>query len=74
MINDFNRGNLVVGSTATEHDVINVNAYGFAKWIALQAVISDDTFGNAVIHLSANDSVTLMGVHTAALDSTDFII
>ena len=74
VINDFNQGNSAVGSTAPEHDIINVHDYGFANWTDLQAVISDNTSGNAVIHLSANDSITLIGVHTAALHSTDFII
>jgi hypothetical protein len=74
VINDFNQGNLAVGSTAPEHDIINVHDYGFTNWTALQAVISDDTFGNAVIHLSANNSITLIGVHTANLHATDFII
>jgi hypothetical protein len=36
---------------------------------------SDDVVtGNAVIHLSAADSITLVGVHTADLVQTDFII
>ena len=74
IINDFNRGNLIVGSTATEHDVIDVHAYGFSDWNALQQVISDDVNGNAVIHLSATDSITLVGIHTADLHQTDFII
>jgi len=74
-INDFNQGNLVVGSTATEHDVINVHAYGFSGWSVLQANISDDLVsGNAVIHLSATNSMTLVGVHTVDLQETDFII
>ena len=74
-INDFNQGNLAVGSTATEHDLIDVHAYGFADWNALHAAISDDVVsGNAVIHLSATDSITLIGVHTADLVQTDFII
>ena len=74
VINDFHQGNSAVGSTAREHDIINVHDYGFANWTDLRAVISDDTSGDAVIDLSANDFVTLIGVHTAALHSTDFII
>jgi hypothetical protein len=36
-------------------------------------VISDDVVsGNAVIHLSATDSITLIGNHTADLHQTDF--
>jgi len=67
-INDFNKGNLVVGSTATEHDVIDVHAYGFSAWKALQQLISDDVVsGNAVVHHSATDSTTPVGVHTTDL-------
>ena len=62
VINDFNQGNLAVGSAAPEHDVIDVHAYGFANWTALQALISDDSSGNAVVHLSPNDSIALIGV------------
>jgi len=67
-INDFNKGNLVVGSTATEHDVIDVHAYGFSDWKALQQLISDDVVsGNAVVHHSATDSTIPVGVHTTDL-------
>lgn len=74
VINDFDQGNLAVGSTAREHDVINVRDYGFANWAALSSLISDDSSGNAVVHLSASDTITLNGVHTAALHPADFII
>ena len=33
-----------------------------------------NTAGDAVIHLSANDSITLDGVHAQNLHPTDFII
>ena len=74
VINDFDQGNRAVGSTAREHDMINVDDYGFANWATLSRLISDDSSGNAVIHLTANDTVTLIGVHSAALHSTDFIV
>ena len=74
VIHDFDQGNRAVGSTAREHDVINVRDYGFASWAALSSLISDDSSGNAVIHLTANDTITLDGVHAAALHSTDFMI
>jgi tRNA G26 N,N-dimethylase Trm1 len=74
VINDFNQGNSAVGSTATEHDLIDVHAYGFSDWNTLQAAINDNAAGNAVIHLSATDSVELAGVQKAALVQTDFII
>jgi Ca2+-binding RTX toxin-like protein len=74
VINDFDQGNLAVGSTAREHDVINVRDYGFANWATLSHLISDNSAGNAVVHLTANDTITLTGVHTAALHSTDFLV
>ena len=40
-INDFNQGNSAVGSTATEHDIINVHDYHFADWNTLQAEITE---------------------------------
>lgn len=73
VINDFNQGNAAVGSTAPEHDIINVRDYHFADWNALKAAITEEG-GNAVIHLSPNDSVTLLGVHAAALHAADFLV
>jgi serralysin len=72
-IHDFNQGNLAVNSTATEHDLIDVHAYGFSGWNDLKTHIIDVS-GNAVIQLSGTDSITLVGVHTANLLETDFII
>ena len=74
VINDFDQGNLAVGSTAPEHDVIDVRNYGFASWAALSGLISDDSSANAVIHLTATDTITLNGVHSAALHAADFLI
>jgi hypothetical protein len=65
-INDFNRGNSAVGSTATEHDIINLQDYHFADW--------GHPAGHAIIQLSATDSVTLLGVDLIGLQQTDFII
>lgn len=74
VINDFDEGNKAVGSTAREHDLINLHDYGFADWAALKGLISDDSTGNAVIHLTATDTITLEGVHTADLHAKDFIV
>ena len=71
---DFDKGNLAVGSTAAEHDVIDLHGYGFKNWNALRAVIQDDGSGNAVVHLSANDTITLAGVATAHLHASDFVV
>lgn len=74
LITDFNQGNKAVGSTATEHDLINLHDYGFADWTAVSSLISDNAAGDAVIHLSASDTVTLDGIHAASLHPTDFVI
>ena len=74
VINDFDQGNKAVGSTAREHDVIDLHNYGFADWAALKTLISDDSAGNAVVHLTTNDTITLEGVHTADLHARDFLV
>mgnify|MGYP001061949412 CR=1 FL=1 len=74
LITDFDQGNKALGSTVTEHDLINVQNYGFADWTALSKLISDNDAGDAVIHLSASDTITLDGVQAANLHSTDFLI
>lgn len=74
LIQDFGQGNSTVGSTVTEHDLIDVQDYGFADWTALKSLISDDGAGNAVIHLTASDTITLQGVQTVDLHATDFIV
>ncbi|WP_347338735.1 calcium-binding protein [Bradyrhizobium nanningense] len=74
LINDFDQGNKAGGSTAPEYDVIDVHAYGFADWAALKSLISDDSVGNAVIQLTANDTITLEGIHAADLTARDFIV
>ncbi|UPJ67269.1 hypothetical protein [Bradyrhizobium sp. 191] len=74
LIHDFNQGNTIVGSAAVEHDLIDVQDYGFADWAALKSLISDDASGNAVVHLTASDTITLQGVRAADLHVTDFIV
>ncbi|MDF0498610.1 calcium-binding protein [Bradyrhizobium yuanmingense] len=74
LIHDFDQGNMTVGGTTAEHDLIDVRDYGFADWGALKGLISDDSSGNAVIHLTASDTITLQGVHTADLHASDFIV
>lgn len=74
VVNDFNQGNKAAGSTAAEHDVIDLHAYGLAGWTELKSLISDDGAGNAVIQLTANDTITLDGVHAADLTARDFIV
>jgi serralysin len=37
-------------------------------------LISDDSSGNAVIHLTANDTITLDGIDAADLHARDFVV
>ncbi|MBR0741511.1 hypothetical protein JQ581_31720 [Bradyrhizobium liaoningense] len=74
LIHDFDQGNKAVGSAVTENDLIDVQNYGFGDWAALKSLIDDDSSGNAVIHLTASDTITLQGVHSADLHATDFIV
>lgn len=62
------------GQTAGNRDLIDVSDYHFKNFAQLQSKISDNGAGNAVIHLTNHDSITLDGVHTAQLTSHDFII
>ncbi|MBH5400024.1 hypothetical protein HZZ13_19845 [Bradyrhizobium sp. CNPSo 4010] len=74
VINDFDQGNAAGGSTAAEHDVIDLQDYDLSGWSALKSLIGDDGSGNAVIHLASDDTITLNGIHAADLKATDFII
>ncbi len=74
LIHDFDQGNKAVGSTAAEHDLIDVRDYGFADWTSLNILITDDSSGSAVIHLTDSDTITLQGFRTAELHATDFIV
>jgi hypothetical protein len=71
---NFDQGNKAVGSAAREHDLINVHDYCFAGWAQLQTLLGDNSVGNAVIDLTANDTITLNGVHAADLHAGDFIV
>jgi beta-glucanase (GH16 family) len=54
-------------------DKIDVTAYGFGSVAAVLAVTSDSG-GNAVIHLTASDSITLVGITTTLLHGDDFLV
>jgi hypothetical protein len=62
------------GQTAGNRDLIDVTDYHFKSFAKLAANISDNGAGDAVIHLNAQDSITLLGVHTAQLSQHDFLI
>jgi Ca2+-binding RTX toxin-like protein len=54
-------------------DRLDLTAYGFADFAAVQAATTD-VGGNAVIDLGGGNSITLVGVLAAQLQSTDVII
>ncbi|KQW23053.1 hypothetical protein ASC80_06970 [Afipia sp. Root123D2] len=64
VITDFHQGD----------DHIQLCATDVADFSALLAMTSDNTNGDAVIAVSAQDSITLLGVHKAALTANDFHI
>ena len=67
VITDFGNGN----------DDIDLSALGVTTFAQVQAALSSNGAGDAVIDLSAlggNGSVTLTGVDVSAMDATDFIL
>jgi Ca2+-binding RTX toxin-like protein len=62
------------GQTTGNRDLIDLVDYHFKNFAQLTAKIADNGAGNAVIHLTTQDSVTLDGVHTAQLTQHDFLI
>ncbi|MCB1473948.1 MAG: hypothetical protein KDJ68_13990, partial [Rhodobiaceae bacterium] len=66
IITDFSAG-------AGAGDVLNIAAFGFADFAAVQAATTD-TAGGALIQLDADDSVTLQGVLKADLAGDDFVL
>ena len=66
-------GNDVVHSFDVSSDTIDLIGYsGFTTFVDVQAHTADDTNGNAVIKLADGQTITLDGVHTADLTSTNF--
>lgn len=71
---DIGSGQDRIGDFEVGKDLIQIaHAYGFRSFAELQSRISDDQFGNAVVHLSATDQVTLLGVSSAELSAADFL-
>ena len=62
------------GQTPGNRDVMDVSAYHFHSFAQLEQLISDDGSGNAVIQLTAHDSITVEGVDANQLTQQDFII
>lgn len=62
------------GQAIGDRDVIDLRAYHFDDFAELQQQIADDGSGNAVVQLTAHDSITIYGVLTAELTSQDFVL
>jgi hypothetical protein len=62
------------GQTAGNRDVMDVSAYHFHNFAQLQSRIEDNDDGNAVVHMTAHDSITLVGVQASDLTALDFVI
>lgn len=66
-------GQDIVGDFVSASDKLDLSAFGFADFAAVQAA-THDVGGNAVIDLGAGDTVTLTGFLTAQLQSGDVIL
>ena len=62
------------GQTVGNRDVMDVSDYHFNDFTALQSHISDDIDGNAVVQLTAVDSITVVGITASSLTHQDFIV
>ena len=70
---DHGTGQDSVGDFVSGSDKLDLSAFGFASFAAVQAA-THDVGGSAVIDLGGGDSVTLSGVLTAQLQSGDVIL
>ena len=69
-IMDFDLGSAYFNHS--EGDVLDVSAYHLNPTIGAGGVMLTDEGGGAVVHLSATDQVTLMGVRSQDLTLSDF--
>jgi VCBS repeat-containing protein/ELWxxDGT repeat protein len=70
---DHGTGQDMVGDFVSGTDKLDLSAFGFANFAAVQAA-THDVGGNAVIDLGGGDSVTLSGFLAAQLQSGDVIL
>lgn len=70
---DHGTGQDTVGDFVSGSDKLDLSAFGFADFTAVQAA-THDVGGNAVIDLGGGDSVTLTGVTSSQLQSGDVIL
>ena len=67
-------GNDVIYSFDIASDKIDLIGFNnVASFSDIQANLTDDANGNAVITLGVGETITLQGVHAAALNSNDFV-
>lgn len=74
---DKHSGNDVIldfGQDLGNRDVMDVSAYHFHNFADLQQHISNNGAGDAVIHLTSHDSITVEGVDASHLTQDDFIL
>lgn len=67
-------GQDTVGDFVSGSDKLDLSAFGFADFAAVQAATTDNGSGYAVIDLGGGNSVTLFGVAEAQLQSGDVIL
>jgi Ca2+-binding RTX toxin-like protein len=70
---DHGTGQDTVGDFVSGTDKLDLTAFGFADFTAVQTA-THDVGGNAVIDLGGGDSVTLTGVTSSQLQSGDVIL
>ncbi|MEO6214869.1 MAG: calcium-binding protein, partial [Sphingomonas sp.] len=70
---DLGTGQDTVSDFASGSDKLDLSAFGFADFAAVQAA-THDVGGNAVIDLGGGDTVTLTGVLSSQLQSGDVIL
>lgn len=67
-------GHDIVTDFCHGEDTIQIHSDGVTDFNALLQLMCDNNDGNAVITTTTNDSITLLGVHKAALVASDFHI
>jgi hypothetical protein len=66
------QGNDVVNGFNVAQDLMQLSAAQFPSFAAVQASLTTDTSGNAVLHFDSTDSVTLVGISQNNLTTSNF--
>ena len=68
-------GNDTINSFDVAHDKIDLIGFaGFANFADVQAHLSEDAAGNALITLATGQSIDLLGVSAASLNASNFVL